>query len=110
MATSAKDLEMKLLERVRSRHAIVLVFVLACGVLTACGSNSSSANNGTSVNFSGTITVWHDWAGAYLTAKQKIAQAYMTLHPGVTIKLVNRRSSSCSPRRRSASRPAARSC
>ena len=70
--------------------AIATLGVAATMLLTACGSNSSSSgNNGGSINYSGTITVWHDWSGAYLAAKQKIAQAYMTAHPGVTINLVN---------------------
>ncbi len=61
-------------------------------LLAGCGSSSAtggSSSTGASVNYSGTLTIWHDWAGAYLQAKQKIVQAYEALHPGVTINLVD---------------------
>ncbi|HEX8981501.1 MAG TPA: extracellular solute-binding protein [Ktedonobacterales bacterium] len=55
-------------------------------LLTACG----GSNGGTSsVNYSGTLTVWHDWSGAYLTAKQAIVADYEKQHPNVKINLVN---------------------
>jgi len=41
------------------------------------------------VNYSGTLTIWHDWTGAYLTAKQKIVNEYEAAHPAVKITLVN---------------------
>lgn len=74
----------------RSFGALATILVVATMFLAACGSTSSNGGNtGTSVNYSGTLTIWHDWSGAYLTAKQAIAQKYMSLHPGVTINLVN---------------------
>jgi arabinogalactan oligomer/maltooligosaccharide transport system substrate-binding protein len=74
----------------RSFGALATIIVVATMFLAACGgSATSSGNAGTSVNYSGTLTIWHDWSGAYLTAKQAIAQKYMSLHPGVTINLVN---------------------
>jgi arabinogalactan oligomer/maltooligosaccharide transport system substrate-binding protein len=57
-------------------------------LLAACapsGGGSSTA----SVTYSGNLTIWHDWTGAYLAAKQKIVQAYETQHPNVKITLVN---------------------
>ncbi|HEX9037561.1 MAG TPA: extracellular solute-binding protein [Ktedonobacterales bacterium] len=54
-------------------------------LLTACGGGGGSS----SVSYSGNLTVWHDWSGAYLTAKKAIVQKYEQLHPGVKITLVN---------------------
>jgi arabinogalactan oligomer / maltooligosaccharide transport system substrate-binding protein len=53
-------------------------------LLTACGGSSSP-----SVSFSGNLTIWHDWTGAYLTAKQAIVKSYEAAHPNVHITLVN---------------------
>ena len=53
-------------------------------LLTACGGASS-----TPVSFSGNLTIWHDWTGAYLAAKQAIVQKYEAAHPNVHITLVN---------------------
>jgi arabinogalactan oligomer / maltooligosaccharide transport system substrate-binding protein len=38
--------------------------------------------------WNGTITIWHQWGGAYLVASQQIFQSYEELHPGVKITLV----------------------
>jgi arabinogalactan oligomer/maltooligosaccharide transport system substrate-binding protein len=56
-------------------------------LLAACGASGSSTTS--NISYSGTLTVWHDWSGAYLTAKQQIVQAYTNLHPNVHITLVN---------------------
>jgi len=56
-------------------------------LLAACGGGGGPSTS--SVNYSGTLTIWHDWSGAYLTAKQQIVQAYETAHPNVKITLVN---------------------
>ncbi len=40
--------------------------------------------------WNGTITIWHQWGGAYLSASQQIFQAYEDSHPGVIIKLEQR--------------------
>lgn len=61
--------------------------VVASMLLAACGTGATGASS--SVSYSGTLTVWHDWTGAYLTAKQKIVQQYEALHPNVKINLVN---------------------
>ena len=66
--------------------ALSTAAVVATLLLTACGTATSASN---SVSYTGTLTVWHDWTGAYLTAKQKIVQQYETLHPNVHINLVN---------------------
>jgi len=58
-------------------------------LLTACGTTGGGTTSGPTVNYSGNLTVWHDWAGAYLTAKQAIVQQYETLHPNVHITLVD---------------------
>jgi arabinogalactan oligomer/maltooligosaccharide transport system substrate-binding protein len=60
-------------------------------LLAACGSNTP-ASTGTAtpaINYSGTITIWHNWQGSYLQEKQAIFDAYHKLHPNVTINLVN---------------------
>jgi arabinogalactan oligomer/maltooligosaccharide transport system substrate-binding protein len=73
----------------RSKRALAAISTLAVAgslLLTACGGGSTT---GPSVSYSGTLTIWHDWSGAYLTAKQAIVQQYETLHPNVKINLVN---------------------
>ncbi len=68
---------------------IYSILLLACMVLAlfsaACGGGSGGS---TSSNQPVTITIWHGWGGTYVGAKQAIFQAYMKLHPNVTIKLV----------------------
>ena len=63
--------------------ALISAFLLA-----ACGSSGPS-NSGPSINYSGTITIWHNWQGSYLAAKQAIFDAYTKMHPNVTIQLVH---------------------
>lgn len=73
----------------RSKRVLAAVSSLAVAgslMLTACGGASST---GQSISYSGTLTIWHDWTGAYLTAKQAIVQQYEQLHPNVKITLVN---------------------
>jgi arabinogalactan oligomer / maltooligosaccharide transport system substrate-binding protein len=66
------------------------ILLLTCMVLAlfvaACGSSSSSSG---SSNQPETVTIWHGWASNYVAPKQAIFNAYMKLHPNVTIKLVN---------------------
>lgn len=69
--------------------ALSTTAVVASLLLTACGSTSAANNSANSVDYSGTLTVWHDWAGAYLTAKEQIVQQYEKLHPNVKINLVD---------------------
>jgi arabinogalactan oligomer/maltooligosaccharide transport system substrate-binding protein len=59
---------------------VLALFVAACG--SSGGSSSSPAQKET-------VTIWHGWQGSYLAPKQAIFDAYMKLHPNVTIKLVN---------------------
>lgn len=67
----------------------LLPLALACTMfLAACGSGGTT-NSGPNINFSGTITIWHNWQGNYLAAKQAIFDAYHKLHPNVTIQLVH---------------------
>lgn len=61
--------------------------VTASLLLAACGTSGGTSSQ--TVNYSGTLTIWHDWTGAYLTAKQKIVNEYEAAHPGVKITLVN---------------------
>lgn len=61
--------------------------VTASLLLAACGSTGGASSS--NVNYSGTLTIWHDWTGAYLTAKQKIVNEYEAAHPNVKITLVN---------------------
>lgn len=64
--------------------AILFLFTVP---LAACG-GSASGNSGPTVNYKGTITIWHQWAGNYLTEKQAIFDKYTRLHPDVKINLV----------------------
>src|ERR1051326_4179815 len=56
--------------------------------LTGCGS-SGGGNPSANIDFSGTITIWHNWQGSYLAAKQAIFDAYTAKHPKVKIELVH---------------------
>src|SRR6266567_8160781 len=55
----------------------------------ACGA-SNQTNTTTTVNRSGTITVWHGYEGSYLDAKKAIYDQYTKLYPKVTINLVHK--------------------
>jgi arabinogalactan oligomer/maltooligosaccharide transport system substrate-binding protein len=61
--------------------------ILSTMFLAACGTTSTGGNTPTA-NQPETVTIWHGWQGGYLTAKKAIFDAYMKLHPNVTIKLV----------------------
>jgi ABC-type glycerol-3-phosphate transport system substrate-binding protein len=61
---------------------------LATQSLTALTTKPNGGQTRTPGVWDGTITIWHQWGGAYLAASQQIFQAYEDLHPGVTIKLV----------------------
>jgi len=64
--------------------------LLAALLLSACGGGSTGGNSSTStVDYSGTITIWHSWQGAYLQVKQTIFNQYTKLHPKVKIVLVH---------------------
>lgn len=62
--------------------------VLSTMLLSACGGGGTPANSTASIDYSGTITIWHGWQGDYLKAKKAIFDAYTQMHPKVTIKLV----------------------
>jgi arabinogalactan oligomer / maltooligosaccharide transport system substrate-binding protein len=63
-----------------------LLAIMALG-LGACG-NAPTTTGGSSVNYKGTIVIWHSWDGAYLAEKQYIFNQYHLLHPDVNIQLV----------------------
>ena len=52
----------------------VALLTMAALLLAACG--GSENNTGTTLNRSGTITIWHNWEGSYLDAKKAIFDAY----------------------------------
>ena len=77
-----------------SKRVLGTMLAVATGaslLLAACGSGGSGGTGGSTggVDYSGTLTVWHDWTGAYLAAKQQLVQAYEKQHPNVHITLVN---------------------
>src|SRR5258706_13566891 len=74
----------------RVRYAWPVLALLVVMLLSACGGGGTGSNSNTaSIDYSGTITIWHGWQGAYLQAKQAIFNQYMQLHPKVKIVLVN---------------------
>lgn len=70
----------------RALSVVATAVVASALLLSAC---SSGGGGGSSVSYSGTLTIWHDWSGAYLQAKQAIVQSYEKLHPNVKINLVD---------------------
>jgi len=72
---------------------LVPLTLVSAMLLAACGGgggNGSGSGSGSgAIDFSGTITIWHGWQGSYLDAKKTIFQAYMQMHPKVTINLVH---------------------
>ena len=60
------------------------LLLVAAMVLTACGAKETEAPVAAEPV---TLTVWHQWDGAYLTAIQGIFDAYMAANPNVTIVL-----------------------
>ncbi|HKW08405.1 MAG TPA: extracellular solute-binding protein [Candidatus Dormibacteraeota bacterium] len=75
----------------RSKSLGVAMVALAAMVLSACGgSGGGGGTTSTSVNRTGTITIWHNWQGSYLDAKKAVFDAYMKQYPNVTINLVHK--------------------
>ncbi len=72
----------------RITFAAASLLMLATLALAACG-GSSTGSTGATINYSGTIVIWHNWQGSYLAEKQAIFNAYQTAHPQVTIQLVH---------------------
>jgi arabinogalactan oligomer/maltooligosaccharide transport system substrate-binding protein len=70
----------------RSYSILLLASMVLALFITACGGTSSSSS---SSNQPQTITIWHGWGAGYVEPKQAIFNAYMKLHPNVTIKVVN---------------------
>src|SRR4030081_2734780 len=56
-------------------------------VAAACGGTSTQTST---LNRSGTITIWHGYEGTYLDSKKAIYDAYTKLYPNVTINLVHK--------------------
>jgi arabinogalactan oligomer/maltooligosaccharide transport system substrate-binding protein len=71
----------------RSVGAAMLAMVAMVAV--ACGGTQSNTPT-TTVNRSGTITIWHGYEGTYLDAKKAIYDAYSKQYPNVTINLVHK--------------------
>src|SRR5438105_14135943 len=71
------------------RSVGVALVAMAAMVVAACG-GSENTNTTTTVNRSGTITVWHGYEGSYLDAKKAIYDQYTKLYPNVTINLVHK--------------------
>jgi arabinogalactan oligomer/maltooligosaccharide transport system substrate-binding protein len=71
----------------RSYSILLLTCMVLALFVAACGS-SSGGGSGNS-NQPETVTIWDGWASNYVGPKQDIFNAYMKLHPNVTIKLVN---------------------
>ena len=69
----------------RSYSILLLTSIVLALFIAACGGSSSSSS---SSNQPETVTIWHGWGGTYVAPKQAIFNAYMKLHPNVTIKLV----------------------
>lgn len=61
----------------------------AGALLQACGGASTGTAATQTIDYSGTLTIWHGWQGAYLQAKQAIFNAYTKAHPKVKIVLVH---------------------
>ncbi len=71
----------------RSYSILFVISMVLVLLTTACG--GSTGGGSTSSNAPQTVTIWDGWASNYVAPKQAIFQAYMKLHPNVTIKLVN---------------------
>jgi arabinogalactan oligomer/maltooligosaccharide transport system substrate-binding protein len=73
----------------KRNYSVLLLISMGLALFAvACGSSVSSGNS-SSPTQKETVTIWHGWQGSYLAPKQAIFDAYMKLHPNVTIKLVN---------------------
>lgn len=70
----------------RSYSILLLTSMLLALFVAACGSSTPSSTN--TSNQPETVTIWHGWGGSYVAPKQAIFNAYMKLHPNITIKLV----------------------
>src|SRR5260370_28492307 len=71
-----------------TKSAGLALLVLLGMLAAACG--STPENTGTTLNRSGTITIWHGYEGTYLDAKKAIYDAYMKQYRSVTINLVHK--------------------
>lgn len=71
-----------------SLSAGVSVLAVLATLVGACG--GATETNTTTLNRSGTITIWHGYEGTYLDAKKAIYDAYTKQYPGVTINLVHK--------------------
>jgi arabinogalactan oligomer/maltooligosaccharide transport system substrate-binding protein len=71
----------------RTKAAGFAMLALLGLVAAACGGSSAPA---ASVTRSGTITIWHQYAGTELDSRKALYDAYTRLYPNVTINLVNK--------------------
>jgi arabinogalactan oligomer/maltooligosaccharide transport system substrate-binding protein len=74
--------------------SLLTVLIIATMVLSACATATTEAPAVTEAPVVTeapatpvTVTIWHQWDGAYLTAIQAVFTQYMTEHPNVTIVL-----------------------
>ena len=72
----------------RNYSILFLISMVLMLFITACG-GSSGGGGSTSSTQPETVTIWDGWASNYVAPKQAIFDAYMKLHPNITIKLVN---------------------
>ena len=70
----------------RSYSILLLASMGLALLLSACGGSGGSSGSSSGPQ---TVTIWDGWASNYVGPKQDIFNAYMKLHPNVTIKLVN---------------------
>ncbi len=71
----------------RTRSISLIVATLIAFLLAACAGNASSGPASSTANT--TITIWHNWQGSYLQAKQTIFDAYTRQDPHVKFSLVH---------------------
>ena len=74
---------------IKKYWSMLTVIIIAAMVLSACATATTVAPVVTEAPTAApvTITIWHQWDGAYLTAIQAVFTAYMAEHPNVTIVL-----------------------
>ena len=73
----------------RIRYGACIAAIVTAMLLVGCGTSANSGSSSSAVDYSGTITIWHNWQGTYLQAKQAIFDAYTKLHPKVKIAVVH---------------------
>ncbi len=71
-----------------NKKLFVLFLLILSLVITACGKEDDTSNQGSSGEFDGEITVWHSFTqGPRMEFMQSAADAFMEEHPKVKIKI-----------------------